>query len=197
MARTQKSTKAKLKWIDADDVIFTADHQQFLAFAFLRGHSIYPDGSIRFFRRDSPEESRAREALLQTLRADVLPYSESVSSAQLSPRQITRVQEVTLLLQEFARLFDERKNPFVQRKLVLKERGRGRQPYRDRDRRVAELIARELHAGRDMESSVAKAMELCGGSRDYIFRVWKTRGEDAKKYLGALSRPAVASMEAR
>jgi hypothetical protein len=191
MARKQKSTKAKVRWITADDEIFAAENRQFLAFAFLRGYADYPDGSFKFLRRGSPEESRAKEELLRTLRDDVLPYSESVSAARLSQRQINRVVEVGLLLQELARLLDERENPFGgQRRLVLQERGNKRQPHNRRDRHIAEFIARQLHADRKMESTVAKAMELCGGSRDYIFRVWKKRGGSAKKDLGEVTRLA-------
>jgi hypothetical protein len=189
MAR-KKGAKEKVRWITADDEIF-ATCNSVLASLFLRGFDEYPDGSFKFLRRGSPEESRAREALIQTLYADVLPYSESVS-AVLSPHQKSRLGEVTLLLQELARLFSERENPFSggQRRLVLQERSNKRQSHRARDRCVAEFIAKQLHAGRDMESTVARARELYGGSRDYIFRVWKKRGEDAKKYLGAESWPA-------
>jgi hypothetical protein len=190
MAR-KKGAKEKVRWIAADDEIFATCTDSVLGSMFLRGFAEYPDGSFKFLRRGSPEESRAKEALIQTLYADVLPYSESVSSA-LSSHQKSRLGEVTLLLQELARLFSERENPFAggQRKLVLHERGNKRQPHRARDRCVAEFIAQQLRAGRDMESTVARARELYGGSRDYIFRVWKKRGEDAKKYLAAESWPA-------
>jgi hypothetical protein len=61
---------------------------------------------------------------------------------------------------------------------VFKARSGRRQPHAERDLRVVWFIYAELAKDPDnMEAAVAAAQDRFGGSRAYVFRVWKKYGK--------------------
>jgi hypothetical protein len=139
------------------------DDSEQRALAFLHGFAVSDTGhDFKFLRPGSPEEARARGALVGLLRDLDQPLPAA-------------------LRWTLANLFGEKPRSGVPRRLVFRAWGEKRQPHEVRDRKIAFFVCLQLRTGQSMKRAVLDAQQRFGGSRDYVYRVWKKWGKKAQE----------------